>query len=181
MKTKVPLSFQDDVQFEGPQVDGKVRDFYMGAIEKNNVQPLRIAIAATHAGKPTRNNALYLPHKMRQSVTSFVHPFGKPILKHHDAHSDAIGRIVGASYIDLTQQLPGYDYVSSNVLASFSKGQMSRKDTLRFLSRYHLNDNVNPQVFDADYEGLGYARIIAEITDADAQQKILDGRSLTRS
>jgi hypothetical protein len=62
---------------------------------------LLVRIAATHAGMKNKNNSVYVPDKMRESVNTWIEPHEKPVLLHHDKHSDPIGRVKNAEYIEL--------------------------------------------------------------------------------
>lgn len=188
--TKKPnnyVKFFDSVSFQPLSEDlGKVKDFYTSNLSAN--KPLRIRIAATHAGKVTRNNGFYLPDKMRKGATSFLAQYAKPIQLHHGDEIDPIGRVKEASYIDLSgsirnsvldtahqQDLKDFD--------SFVSGKLSWKDAISFVcERLLISDKTTPAIADdPNFEGLGYVELVAEITDPDAIQKILDGRYLTGS
>lgn len=62
---------------------------------------LMVRIAATHAGMKNKNNAVYIPDKMRESTITWIEPHEKPVLLHHNKMSDPIGRVKNAEYIDL--------------------------------------------------------------------------------
>jgi len=57
-------------------------------------------IDATHAGFVNGNNTWYLEDHMRAAVDTWVTPFNKPILRHHDKKSDAIGYVIAAQYVE---------------------------------------------------------------------------------
>lgn len=68
---------------------------------------LRLSIDATHSGRIT-NNRVYPGRKMKAGASSFTSTdnggsatYDKPILKHHDSHNDAVGRVVGAKFIPI--------------------------------------------------------------------------------
>ena len=63
---------------------------------------LGVKIAATHSGKVTGNNGFYLPDKMQSAAGSWMLPFPKPILLHHEQEDDAIGRVEEARYVDIS-------------------------------------------------------------------------------
>jgi hypothetical protein len=152
---------------------------------------LIVRIAATHAGIVNRNNMFYLPDKMRDGAKTFTEHFQKPILLNHDEHSDPIGRVVGARYVD-TSLFVKDKYRGKVVKDSFSKkigpfpeklfdsfvdGSMGYGSQVDFVRTY-LRDNI---LDDPDYQGLGYVEITANITDEAAIEKFLDGRYLTGS
>jgi len=158
-------------------------------------QGLKVRLAATHAGIITRNNGFYTPDKMRRGASTFVDHFPKPVLVHHqDDHSDPIGRIIEARYVD-TSGLIKDKYklknglvvkdrygkekgvITEKLISDFVEGKMPfgmQVDTICTLLRDSLLE-------EKDYEGLGHIELIANITDAAAIPKLLDGRYLTGS
>jgi len=56
---------------------------------------------ATHSGWVNGNKLLYQPGGMKKSLHTWLEPYPNPILKHHDRHSDPVGRVVNAEYFDL--------------------------------------------------------------------------------
>jgi len=162
--------------------------------ESNQPKGLQVRIAATHSGIITRNNGLYLPDRMKKGATSFTANYDKPVLLHHNDEADPVGRVIAASYIDtsgsiadkykLAEGLVVRDHVgkergiiTDTLLQDFVNGKMSfdlQVDTVRTL----LNDSL---LEDETFEGLGHIQIIANITDLDAIQKLLDKRYLTGS
>lgn len=138
-------------------------------------------VAATHAGVLTRNNGFYRPDVMRGALDSFVEPYPKPVLVHHETKSDPLGRVVGARYVDLTG-----NYVESmrdfrerygglNVAdAAKARGDFDRvRDQYRWVMK---NLAGLPS-----YRGLGYGELDLGITSRAAAERILDERYLTVS
>lgn len=176
------VTFKDAVELAVPEIPEQVIEFYDEAqLSQEKVTPLRVRIAATHAARPTRNHGLYLPDKMKKGTQTFLKPFPKPILTHHNHKADAIGRVAGAKYIDIsngaykTVQDSSAEYLDK--LRDFTDGKLSRKEAVDFAIEFMDAQNV----FDADYEGLGFIELVAEITDADAIRKVIDKRYLTGS
>lgn len=184
-----------------PQPQGQTHHSGMGTVPGSHqmhaqqqqgpqAQGLLVAIAATHSGIITRNNGLYLPDKMKKGADTFTENFGKPILLHHDDKQDAVGRVIGARYVDTAQtiqdSLKGKEIwkngkkvysINDSFLEDFTSGAMpfgQQVDVVRDVLRHTILDEVS-------YEGLGYIELIADITDPDAIQKLLDGRYLTGS
>jgi len=180
------VKFYDAVGLRPLEIKKEVKDFYANLNSSPNmkVQPLRVRIAATHAGKVTRNNGFYLPHKMVKGVASFTAQYPKPIQIHHQDKVDPIGRAVQAAYIDLSRGFrdsvsDSFTVSMADELDDFVAGRLDHKGACEFATKFFINDAaVNA---DPDYEGLGYIELIAEITDGLAIQKILDGRYLTGS
>lgn len=171
----------------------KINDFLTNADNVNKQVPgLQVTIAATHAGLLTRNNTLYLPKKMKDSVHTFIEPYPKPVLLHHNQEGDAIGRIKQARYVDtsshILDQFGGLEVknevgrivgtINDSLIRDFCDGRMPhgmQVDVVRNI----LRDGAVLE--DIHYAGLGFAEIIANITDKDAIEKFRDGRYLTGS
>jgi hypothetical protein len=180
------VKFRDSVSFE-PVFDQKVKDFYQDPNQQ--VSSLRVRVAATHAGKITRNNGFYLPHKMREGAESFTAQYPKPIQVHHESHQDPVGRVVSARYVDISQGLmDAWDDrkicddkrpIENTALKDFCDGKLSDEDTIKVADEHFLSDESI--VDDPDYQGLGYIELIADITDPEAIRKVLDKRYLTGS
>jgi len=69
-------------------------------LESNKKPVLQVKFDATHSGRLT-NRRVYPGRHMKNSVNSFLEPYPKPILKHHNDESDPIGRIISATYVQL--------------------------------------------------------------------------------
>ena len=98
------VKFWDSLSVKPLEVPQAVKDYYANP-PATNVKPLRVRIAATHAGKITRNNGFYLPHKMQAGAATFTAQFPKPVQVHHDAERDPVGRVIAARYVDLSGRL----------------------------------------------------------------------------
>jgi len=61
---------------------------------------LLVVIEATHSGIKTRNNTRYRPEWMARNVTTWTHPYEKPVLAHHDKMGEPLGRVKQAMYVD---------------------------------------------------------------------------------
>jgi len=185
------VRFWDSVNIV-PLEDGKddkvIKDLYPNTGLSAQTAPLRVRIAATHAGRITRNNGLYLPHKMRDAVPSWTTPFPKPVQVHHDNDQAPIGRVVAARYVDLSQGVRTLlatqnglkdDVNSLEWLDKLVEGSLSKDELINTVCDHILTDAHFTE--DPNYEGLGYIELIADIADPDAKQKILDKRYLTGS
>lgn len=139
-------------------------------------KPLLVDIIATHAGRPTRNHGLYLPQKMRDGANTFVTPYPKPVLTHHNTHADPIGRVVAAKYIDTSATFP------RNSSQDMAIKALCNANT-SFIQSLQLLDGLNDSALldDPTYPGLGHILITAEITDEEAIKKFLDKRYVTVS
>jgi hypothetical protein len=199
MATDNYIRITDTVQLV-PELTGEIKDLALSMSDpqsrryRNEDEPshdlssLRVRIAATHSGKRTRNNTLYLPDRMKNSTSSWINPFGKPILLHHEKHDDAIGRIEGSSYVDTSNSfrdsadlslLKDFASPGDELWDKFINGGLSLEDAAGVVNRLILEDKAVSS--DPNYQGLGYMEIVANITSPDAIQKVLDGRYLTGS
>jgi hypothetical protein len=79
----------------------QIRERLDSSEDDSTPSSLMVRIAATHSGMKNKNKAVYIPEKMRDSVNSWIEPHEKPVLLHHEKHSDPIGRVRNAEYIDL--------------------------------------------------------------------------------
>lgn len=183
------VKFLDAVELVPLGITKEVKDFYGQDPNVAKSKPLRIRIAATHAGKVTRNNGFYLPHKMKDGASSFIAQYPKPIQVHHNDDVDPIGRVVAAAYIDTSNNFRTAiknktlkDYVKPidlKLLDSFIDGKKSPTSLVDIAITHFIRDSK--LVDDPNYEGLGYIELLADITDPEAVQKVLDGRYLTGS
>lgn len=181
------LQLRDTVDFKPIEIMSQERkDNYFGSGQPN--RPLIVKIAATHAGLITRNNGLYLPDKMRKGASTFTSQYNKPIQVHHSDHQDPVGRILKAEYVDMSANVQQtiinkkkdfFTNFSQDNFARFINGKMPFIESVNFICDY-LNKK-DSLLDDPDYQGLGFIKLTAQISDPDAIQKILDGRYLTGS
>ena len=189
MKT---IRFRDHFEIKAPEqvtrLDTKQKikmiDSYLSGINT-----LRVTVAGTHAGRITRNNALYLPAKMSNGIKSMLSredggtsAFGKPVLINHnraagnvpDMSRDPIGRIREAEYVSLLNQ-----YDKSNVAPVIRDAEIVRPDW-QYIDMVDvlMKDGI---LYKKDFQGLGYAKVVMEISDEKAIKKFLDGRYCTVS
>lgn len=158
----------------------------------NTPQVLGVRIAATHSGKVTDNNGIYLPDKMKTGTSSWLEPFPKPILLHHEKTDDAIGRVKNAKYVDISEGFrrdEGWlkradhivgDYPSDRLIDAFIAGELSPRDSVDVVRNVLLVKDFNYTKNPA-YPGLGYIELAATISDPDAIRKVRDERFLTGS
>lgn len=184
-----------------PQVPGQTHPSGMGTVMEPSQQStqsqtkgLLVKIAATHAGIITRNNGFYLPDKMKKGASSFIEDFNKPILLHHNDEKDPIGRVIQSSYVDMSGAIvDSYGLakglkvknkhgrevgtINDALIKDFCSSKMPmgmQIDTVLTL----LKDSL---LEDEGYAGLGYVSLLANVTDEESIQKLLDGRYLTGS
>ena len=157
MTDKRRIYFRDGLAINQP-AKKEIIDEALNLLQRDNGASLSIQIDATHSGLLT-NGRVYPGVKVRKGYKSYVSvenggsaDYNKPILKHHDAHSDPIGRIIGAQFV----RLKTGDAFTKDFLTPDIPGKGSGK-------------------------GSGVVRVTANIMETDAIQKILDGRLLTVS
>ncbi len=154
-------------------------------------QGLQVRIAATHAGIITRNNGFYLPDSMKKGASSFTDGYPKPVLLHHADHKDPVGRIMSANYRDTSQGV-GEHYNGMLVKNKHGEEVGTITDTLinDFVSNrmpFGMQVDIVSSMFtdsllsDSTYQGLGHIELVANITDKNAVEKLLDGRYITGS
>jgi hypothetical protein len=150
---------------------------------------LVIKIAATHAGYVTRNNGIYLPDKMKVGASSWTDSFHKPILTHHEGKQDPIGRVIAATYIDLSssvsERFKGFP-ISDNSgnrtgHADRSFWEVFTSERTSFMTKVDMIKTMDGILRDPNYQGVGYLELTAQITESEAIKKILDGRYITGS
>lgn len=140
-------------------------------------QTLFVEIAATHAGRITRNHGFYLPQKMREAAGGMVEGYGKPVLKHHSSHEDPIGRVVGAKYVDTSVSFTHRDAVTSNIIDALCDRKTPFLKLVDLIEEFAESEILR----DPQYPGLGYIQVRVAVSDQDAIKKILDKRFLTVS
>lgn len=64
-------------------------------------------INATHAGFINGNHTWYLEEDMANGVDTWISPYNKPVLVHHEMKKDAIGRVLSAKYVKMTDSKNG--------------------------------------------------------------------------
>lgn len=139
---------------------------------KDTVGPdthLLVRIAASHAGRLTANNAFYPPVRMQAAIPTFTQPYQKPLLLNHNLEGDPLGRIIAARYVDTSTGLPKYQHLKDCLLQDNHQ------------TAWRLIDLLGMDLLDPKFPGLGYAEVVARVTDREAIERILDGRYQTVS
>jgi hypothetical protein len=131
---------------------------------------LVITYDLSHSGRKI-NNRIYSARGQRKGIDSLTNPFNKPILTHHDQHTDPIGRFIGGEYQDLTEYIMPH---LKNDLAAYNQLRHAFDSDepeyiYKSLSKYDLLKSN-------EWPGVGRMRVKANITDEDAIKKFLDGR-----
>lgn len=149
----------------GPSADSEVRH------AASSGKGLKVTFAASHAGMVNGNNVMYSPQGMRNSDHTWTYPLPRPMQIHHDDTADPIGRVVGARFVPY-----GESQVNSDHQEAFLKlRDATMKDDILAGARMIEDAGV---LGSNTWKGVGELVLDAIITDADAVEKILDGRYL---
>lgn len=154
----------------------RIGDNFVQSTNPGGGRVLRAEIIATHAGRLTRNHGFYLPQKMADGAKSLLENFGKPMLVHHNAHADPVGRVVDAVYVDTSGAFQRTSRQDSLIKDMTAQG-------VPFWRHLDLIDALvdSELIKDPTYPGLGHIRAAVEITDIEAVQKVADKRFMTVS
>lgn len=141
--------------------------------DKAYAKGLNVRFELSSAGKLI-NNRIYTPYGQREGADSWVKPFKKPILLHHQDWSDPIGRIQSVEVEDLDESRSFFS--SDAEYRSFLRELESRdsKRIYKAIADKELHKNPN-------WKGVARLVATAKITDKDAIDKFLDERYLTFS
>lgn len=123
---------------------------------------LYVQAQMTHSDKII-NGRIYFRDKMAGGASSFLKPFKKPVLVHHDDKVDSIGRVIKAAYI------PTYEISGFNT------------DLTPRLREAYFNILRDHYLLKEDWEGTGYILGGLDICGKDPIEKVMDERYLTLS
>lgn len=59
-----------------------------------------VTIDSTHSGFVNGNNTWYIEEDMKVATSSWLYPYNKPVLVHHNMLGDAIGYVIDAQYVE---------------------------------------------------------------------------------
>lgn len=173
---KEDLEFLDMVTLKPTVSLDVLRDGFADAVKKTKGKKkpvLEVTFEATHAGVFQKRKTSYLPTEMSAAVPTWLSPFSKPVLKHHNDSEDPIGRIKSAVYVDTS------DYFRSKYphLTPILLPNTSIEDKVKIAGK------IIRDIYDKDenYKGLGFVKLTTEINDESAIEKFLDKRYLTPS
>lgn len=137
--------------------------------DAGKVTKLKVKIEASHSGIVNGNYFFYTPTGMSDGVDSFVEPYNKPVHLNHDTSTDPVGRVIAAKYVDYSDLKGG----TIDAIKDTTNPSEVVEEVALFVKGTTFNDE--------SYKGLGHVELIAEITDEDAIEKVLDKRYLTVS
>jgi len=171
-ENKLPVVFTDTVRLvPATSLESMKKQFSDNL--KDGKRSLEVTFAGTHSGIWTGKRSFYLPSEMASGANTFLTPYPKPVLTNHNPDKDPIGRVKAVSYIDTSK----YFRQKYGDMVSILHTNTQRKKKVA-IARDIVRDVFGK---DENYQGLGYLRITAEITDSDAIEKFLDERYLTPS
>ena len=84
----------------------------------NTLDHIDVTIAATHLNYVNSNSVLYTTDAAKKGAISWIKPFNRPQLLHHDTHTDPVGRIVNFDIKDQADSLdepPDYIELTSRI------------------------------------------------------------------
>lgn len=135
---------------------------------------LYVEAQLTHSDKII-NRRIYFKDKVAQAAQTFLRPYRKPVLRHHDDDDkkDAIGRVIRADYVDTCGAT-----VQGPERAGLSRFGDLTQPRIREAYFNFLMDNY---LLDPEFQGTGYIKGALDITDKKAIEKVMDERYLTLS
>jgi hypothetical protein len=99
------LHFQESADISAEIQEKKIKP----SKEAEELIALHVQIEAIHAGK-TKNNTFYSSEKLRgdalmsSGVHSWIYPYNKPMLTHHNQYNgEPVGRVIEAQYVTTTK------------------------------------------------------------------------------
>jgi len=99
---KPKFEIVDSFQVQSKAIPDDALELFDDLASLGKKRALKATIDATHSGRLT-NMRVYPGPKMKRSLKSFLEPYRKPVLKHHDDEQDPIGRVTGASFVQLSK------------------------------------------------------------------------------
>lgn len=121
------------------------------------------------------NNRIYTSRGQRAGLDSWVKPYGKPILLHHDKKTDPIGRVISIEAVDNDQNAMKF-FRNIRDFAEF-KGAMD-SDNPKAIYKSMIKNNL---LTNKEWPGISKLVAKARISDREAIEKFLDQRYLTFS
>lgn len=182
MAGKAVIGLYDTVQLMPSSVK-TLKSLQDSFVSSDSTKPIVVTLAATHAGRLSRNYTFYMPEKMKRGVESWTDNYQKPVLLHHKSGgglfsdpADPVGRVLSARYIDTSNTIQR-DAVNDKLVRTLCDAKGSFLSQIEAVRK--LADSAMLQ--ESDFPGLGFIELTAKVSDPDAVQKILDGRYLTVS
>ena len=176
-KTIQPILFQDYLQIQNFSIPGENKTQFIDNVLKSmdsnqdgSVSGLEVRLRASHAAKLTQHYHYYSPAKVNKAAKTFLKPFPKPVLTHHETLKDPIGRAAASTYISTPSPI-----IPASILSQADRDQLHTKKSLSYIEK------LKPFLFDRTFEGLGYLNLLINVTDPNAIPKVIDGRFNTVS
>jgi hypothetical protein len=159
------ITFRDHFKLEMPSAE-RLQEF-KDSVSAGGHRSLRVRIEATHAGITNKNNRFYIPSRMRDGAEEFVKGKPAPILKHHKADEDPVGKVRAFEYIDTTPEV----LRSSPEVAVLNDGKADLKKQVQAARKF-----INSGITSTDgWKGLGNVMLYADIMDEGAIKQLETG------
>lgn len=131
---------------------------------------------ATHSGTVNGNYRFYRPDSMQKACHTWVpdNMSRRPVIINHNEHSDVLGRVMEARYVDESYKWSNEYPIIKDSLFYKTDG----KKVGLFESVDWVVDNLVPI---KDYTGLGYIELGMKISNPEAIEKVLRDEYLTVS
>lgn len=127
--------------------------------------------AVTHSGLITGNNALYLPDRMRRSISTMLankkRDYPIPFTINHEDEGKPVGRVLNTQYIDTSKELE----IKDAKLRDFNTGGLFGNKFEKTVA--YMRDSYFSQ---DDWKGTGYVLVEGRISDPEVIQMVLDQR-----
>lgn len=129
---------------------------------------LSVSMEASHAGITNLNSRFYLPSSMEDGVSDLSKGKPRPILKHHKADEDPVGKVVSAEYVstlsdDVFSVAPEAKDLVDSSLSLKKRIRAARKFIRRGIT---ANDQ---------WQGMGYMKLNAEVSDSKTIEQLENG------
>lgn len=137
---------------------------------------LYVKAHATHSGTVNGNYRFYRPDSMQKACHTWVpdNMARRPVIINHNEHSDVLGRVVEARYVDESYKWSNdYPIIKDSIFY-----KTDGKKVGLFESVDWVVDNLVPM---KDYTGLGYIELGMKISNPEAIEKVLRDEYLTVS
>jgi len=160
--------------------------------DSENKKFLEVTVDATHCGYFNHNLYFYSHDGMAKAVSSWLHPYNKPVLSHHVEDKTAIGRVVQAAFIPLMRSHFPNDAGKDEKNVEVLRGAPSGKIRLKILvtDKSAIDDVLNQRFFTVSTGGspvdaplcsvckkpIGYSSFGASLSCDHQIGKVYDGK-----
>lgn len=93
----------EDAALIAPEISESNRQILQESAKGSNGRKLIVQMEGIHVGK-TANSTFYTEQGLKNGLSTWTHPYNKPVLTHHEQHSgEPIGRILKAEFSESTK------------------------------------------------------------------------------